>query len=314
MGLKVHLSKGEERTIIGAIGDERLLSETSLAAYSAVEKVLPILKPFKLASREFKQENTVISIGDVSIGGNEIAVMAGPCSVEDMDGLLSVARAVAECGGTFLRGGAFKPRSSPYAFQGLGKEGLEYLAAARDETGLLVITELMDPRDLDLVYKYTDIIQIGARNMSNFSLLREVGKIDKPVLLKRGLSATIKELLMSAEYILDEGNKDVILCERGVRTFETDTRNTLDLSAIPVVRSMSHLPIIVDPSHAVGRADLVPSMSLAAVAAGTDGLLIEVHHNPEEAVCDGAQSLRINDFRDLMVNIKSIAAAVGRGL
>ncbi len=314
MGLKVHLSKGEERTIIGAIGDERILREPSLAAYPAVEKVLPILKPFKLASREFKQENTVISVGDVTIGGGEIAVMAGPCSVENMDGLLSVARAVAESGGAFLRGGAFKPRSSPYAFQGLGKEGLEYLAAAREETGLLVITELMDPRDLDLVYKYADIIQIGARNMSNFSLLREVGKINKPVLLKRGLSATIKELLMSAEYILDEGNKDVILCERGVRTFETYTRNTLDLSAIPVVKSMSHLPIIVDPSHAVGRADLVPSMALAAVAAGADGLLIEVHHNPEEAFCDGPQSLRINEFRDLMDNIKSVAAALGRGL
>ncbi|GBE15836.1 phospho-2-dehydro-3-deoxyheptonate aldolase [bacterium BMS3Abin14] len=311
-GLKVHLSMGEERTIIGAIGDERILREASLAAYPAVEKILPILKPFKLASRDFQNENSVIRVRGVAVGGKKIQIMAGPCSVEDRDGLLTVARAVKEAGGTFLRGGAFKPRSSPYSFQGLGEEGLKYLAEASRETGLAVVTELMDPRDADLVYRYADLIQIGARNMSNFSLLKEVGKFDKPVLLKRGLSATVKEFLMSAEYILDQGNMDVILCERGVRTFETETRNTLDLSAVPLVKSMSHLPIIVDPSHAVGRTDLVPPMSLAAVAAGADGLIIEVHQNPEEALCDGTQSLRLTEFADLMVRMGEIARVVGR--
>ncbi|NOY85946.1 MAG: 3-deoxy-7-phosphoheptulonate synthase [Deltaproteobacteria bacterium] len=311
-GLKVHLSRGEERTIIGAIGDERILREASLAAYPAVEKILPILKPFKLASRDFQNENSIIRVRGTAVGGEKIQIMAGPCSVEDHDGLLTVARAVKEAGGTFLRGGAFKPRSSPYSFQGLGEEGLKYLAEASRETGLLVVTELMDPRDADLVYRYADLIQIGARNMSNFSLLKEVGRFDKPVLLKRGLSATVKEFLMSAEYILDQGNMDVILCERGVRTFETETRNTLDLSAVPLIKSMSHLPIIVDPSHAVGRADLVPPMSLAAVAAGADGLIIEIHQKPEEALCDGTQSLRLSDFADLMVRIGEIAKVVGR--
>ncbi len=311
-GLKVHLSRGEERTIIGAIGDERILREASLAAYPAVEKILPILKPFKLASRDFQNENSIIRVRGTAVGGEKIQIMAGPCSVEDHDGLLTVARAVKEAGGTFLRGGAFKPRSSPYSFQGLGEEGLKYLAEASRETGLLVVTELMDPRDADLVYRYADLIQIGARNMSNFSLLKEVGRFDKPVLLKRGLSATVKEFLMSAEYILDQGNMDVILCERGVRTFETETRNTLDLSAVPLIKSMSHLPIIVDPSHAVGRADLVPPMSLAAVAAGADGLIIEIHQNPEEALCDGNQSLRLSDFADLMVRIGEIAKVMGR--
>ncbi len=314
MGLKIHLSRGEERTIIGAIGDERVLREASLAAYPAVEKVLPILKPFKLASRDFQRGNTVIEIGDVKIGSEGIIVMAGPCSVEDLDSLLTVAAMVKEQGGTFLRGGAFKPRSSPYSFQGLGEEGLKFLGKAKEKTGLLIITELMDPRDAELVYKYADVIQIGARNMSNFSLLKEVGKFDKPVLLKRGLSATVKELLMSAEYILDEGNSEVILCERGVRTFETETRNTLDLSAIPLIKSMSHLPVIVDPSHAVGRADLVPPMALAAVAAGADGLLIEVHQNPAEALCDGPQSLDLDAFRDLMVKLKAISNVLGRDL
>ena len=314
MGLKVHLSRGEERTIIGAIGDERILREASLAAYPAVEKVLPILKPFKLASRDFKRNDTVIEIGNVRVGGKGLTVMAGPCSVEDQDSLLSVAKLVKELGGTFLRGGAFKPRSSPYSFQGLGEEGLEFLARAREETGLLIITELMDPRDAELVYNYADVIQIGARNMSNFSLLKEVGKFDKPVLLKRGLSATVKELLMSAEYILDVGNSEVILCERGIRTFETETRNTLDLSAIPLIKSMSHLPVIVDPSHAVGRADLVPPMALAAVAAGADGLLIEVHQNPAEALCDGPQSLDPGGFRELMGKVRSIAGVLGRDL
>ncbi len=313
-GLRVHISKGEERTIIGAIGDERILREASLAAYPAVEKVLPILKPFKLASRDFQKENSVIDVQGLTLGGKEVRVMAGPCSVEDREGLLTVARAAKAAGASFLRGGAFKPRSSPYAFQGLGEEGLVYLSEARDETGLLIVTELMDPRDAELVYRYADIIQIGARNMSNFTLLKEVGKFDKPILLKRGLSATVKELLMSAEYILDQGNRNVILCERGVRTFETETRNTLDLSAVPLVKSMSHLPIVVDPSHAVGRSDLVAPMSLAAVAAGADGLIIEIHQNPEEALCDGPQSLRLSEFADLMKRLGAVIQVMGREL
>jgi 3-deoxy-7-phosphoheptulonate synthase len=314
LGLKVHISQGEERTIIGAIGDERVLRENALAAYPAVEKILPILKPYKLASRDFQKENSKIKVGEVTIGGSEVVTMAGPCSVEDTEGLVKVAHAVKAAGGKFLRGGAFKPRSSPYAFQGHGEEGLKMLAEARDETGLLIVTELMDPRNAEMVHKYADVIQIGARNMSNFTLLKEVGKFDKPVVLKRGLSATIKEWLMSAEYILDEGNMNVILCERGVRTFETDTRNTLDLSAVPLVHIQSHLPIIVDPSHGVGRSDLVAPMCLAALAAGTDGLLIEVHQNPEEAWCDGPQSLRIEEFSELMVRLKDLAAALGRSI
>jgi len=313
-GLKVHVSQGEERIIIGAIGDERILREAALAAYPAVEKVLPILKPFKLASRDFHKQDTRVTVGDAVIGGDDVVVIAGPCSVESRDGLLEVARSVKKAGAKLLRGGAFKPRSSPYAFQGLGEEGLRYLAEARDETGLKVVTELMDPRDAELVDRYADMIQIGARNMSNFNLLKEVGKMDKPVLLKRGLSSTVKEWLMSAEYILDEGNMKVILCERGVRTFETETRNTLDLSCIPLVQSMSHLPILVDPSHAVGRSDLVAPMCMAAVAAGTDGLLIEVHENPENALCDGPQSLRLEDFTSLMKAIKVLASALGRQL
>jgi 3-deoxy-7-phosphoheptulonate synthase len=313
-GLKVHISQGEERTIIGAIGDERILREAALGAYPAVEKVLPILKPFKLASRDFHKEDTRVTVGDAVIGSDDVIVIAGPCSVETREGLLEVARSVKKSGAKLLRGGAFKPRSSPYAFQGLGEEGLKYLAEARDETGLKIVTELMDPRDAELVDKYADMIQIGARNMSNFNLLKEVGKMRKPVLLKRGLSSTVKEWLMSAEYILDEGNMEVVLCERGVRTFETDTRNTLDLSCVPLVQSMSHLPIIVDPSHAVGRVDLVPPMSMAAVAAGTDGLLLEVHENPEEALCDGPQSLRLDDFASLMKSLRSLAKALGREL
>jgi 3-deoxy-7-phosphoheptulonate synthase len=314
LGLKVHISQGEERTIIGAIGDERVLREAPLAAYPAVEKILPILKPFKLASRDFKREDSLIRVGDQVIGGQKVSIMAGPCTVESRDGLFTVARAVQQDGGCFLRGGAFKPRSSPYSFQGLGEEGLKYLAEAREETGLMVVTELMDPRDAELVDRYADIIQVGARNMSNFTLLKEVGKLRKPVLLKRGLSATVKEWLMSAEYILDEGNHQVILCERGVRTFETETRNTLDLSAVPLIKGMSHLPVIVDPSHAVGRSDIVPPMCMAALAAGADGLLIEVHQNPEEAFCDGPQSLRLSDFSDLMANLRSIVKVLGRTL
>jgi 3-deoxy-7-phosphoheptulonate synthase len=312
LGLAIHVSKGKERTILGAIGDERVLQEQPLAAFPGVEKVVPILKPYKLASREFHPEDTVIDINGVLIGGRRIQVMAGPCAVENREMLLQVAAEVKEAGVRIVRGGAFKPRTSPYAFQGLGLEGLKYLAEARDKTGLLVVTELMDPRDLEMVGEYTDIIQIGARNMQNFRLLTEVGKQRKPVILKRGLSATIKELLMSAEYIMVQGNHQVILCERGIRTFETATRNTLDLNAVPLLKQLTHLPVIVDPSHGVGKWDLVAPMARAAIAAGADGLIIEVHPNPEEALSDGEQSLKPKVFRDLMTSVRAVAAAVGR--
>ncbi|MFQ5441180.1 MAG: 3-deoxy-7-phosphoheptulonate synthase [Thermodesulfobacteriota bacterium] len=312
-GLAVHISKGKERTIIGAIGDEEKLAAIPLEAMPGVEKAVPILKPYKLVSREFKSEDTVIDIGGgVKIGGKEVVVMAGPCSVESEANLMSVAGEVKLAGASILRGGAFKPRTSPYSFQGLGHEGLKYLAEARKETGLPVISELMDPRDIDLVCEYVDIVQIGARNMQNFMLLKEVGKINKPVLLKRGLSATIKELLMSAEYIAANGNSRIIFCERGIRTFETATRNTLDISAVPVLKEESHLPVIVDPSHAVGRWELVLPASMAAVAVGADGLMIEVHADPENAFSDGAQSLKPSKFALLMDEIKKVAAAVGR--
>jgi len=252
LGLSVHLSKGEERTIIGAIGDESVLQDQPLDIIPGVESVMPILKPYKLVSKEFRKESTVIEFGDVKFGGSKVQVIAGPCSVETKDGLLNVAEKVKSAGVKFLRGGAFKPRTSPYSFQGLGVKGLEYLSQVKKETGLLIVTELMDPRDTEVVYNHADIIQIGARNMQNFRLLTEIGKLDKPVLLKRGLSATIKELLMSAEYIASQGNSNIILCERGIRTFETSTRNTIDIGAIPVLKSETHLPVIVDPSHAAG--------------------------------------------------------------
>lgn len=312
LGLQAHVSKGTERTIIGAIGDEAILQSVPLEAIPGVEKVLPILKPFKLASRDFRKENTVISVGSATIGGVKIAVMAGPCAVENKTLLVEIAKAVKDAGATFIRGGAFKPRTSPYAFQGLEEEGLKYLAEARERTGLPIVTEVMDPRDIDMIAKYADVLQIGARNMQNFRLLKEVGLYKKPVLLKRGISATIKEWLMSAEYIMSGGNHNVILCERGIRTYETATRNTLDLSAIPVLKQMTHLPVIVDPSHAVGKWDLVAPMAKAAVAAGADGLIIEVHSNPEEALCDGEQSLKPKSFKQLMNELKPIAQAVGR--
>lgn len=312
LGLSIHVSKGKERTIIGAIGDERVLQNQPISIFPGVESVLPILSPYKLVSREFKQEDTVIDVDNVKIGGKKIQVMAGPCAVEKLELLIDIAREVKAAGATILRGGAFKPRSSPYSFQGLGKEGLEYLAEAKKKTDLPVVTELMDPRDIDQVLKYADIIQIGARNMQNFKLLKEVGSYDKPVLLKRGLAATIKEFLMSAEYIMSMGNHKVILCERGIRTFESYTRNTLDLSAVPVIKKLSHLPIIVDPSHGVGKWDLVAPMAKAAVAAGADGLMIEVHSNPEEAYSDGEESLRPDQFRKLMADLRRIASAVDR--
>ncbi len=314
-GLQIHMSKGEERTIIGAIGDERVLANKPLEIFPGVEKVMPILQPFKLVSREFKKEDTIIEFENgVKIGGKRIHVMAGPCAVESKELLIQIAEDVKAAGASFIRGGAFKPRTSPYTFQGLGEEGLKYLSEAKKKTGLLVITEVMDPRDIELILPYTDIIQIGTRNMQNFRLLTEVGGYDKPVLLKRGLSATIKEFLMSAEYIMAKGNTKVMLCERGIRTFETYTRNTLDISAIPVIKKLSHLPVIVDPSHGVGKWDLVAPMAKAAVAAGADGLIIEVHPNPEEAFSDGEQSLKPKAFKELMKDLKVIAKAVGREL
>lgn len=312
LGLQAHISKGTERTIIGAIGDEAVLRSLPLEAIPGVENVLPILKPYKLASREFKRENTVIKVGNAEIGGKKIAVMAGPCAVENKTILFLIADEVKKAGANFIRGGAFKPRTSPYTFQGLGEEGLKYLAEARERTGLPVVTEVMDPRDMDAIVKYADVVQIGARNMQNFRLLKEVGEYRKPVLLKRGISATIKEWLMSAEYIMAGGNHNVILCERGIRTYETATRNTLDLSAVPVLKQLTHLPVVVDPSHAVGKWDLVGPMAKAAVAAGADGLIIEVHSNPEEALSDGEQSLKPGVFKQLMDELRPIAKAVGR--
>ncbi len=313
-GLAVHISKGKERTIIGAIGDEDALSRIPLITIPGVENVMPIMKPYKLVSREFRKEGTVVDVCGVKMGEATLQVIAGPCSVENMDSLIETAKQVKASGARILRGGAFKPRTSPYDFQGLGMEGLKYLAEARKATGLPIISELMDPRDTELLCEYVDIIQIGARNMQNFRLLTEAGKTKKPVLLKRGLSATLKEFLMSAEYIAAQGNGNIILCERGIRTFETATRNTLDLSAVPVLKEETHLPVFVDPSHAVGRWALVAPLSLAAVAVGADGLMIEVHHDPENALCDGAQSLKPNKFDALMKDIKKVALAVGRGV
>src|SRR5208337_2649757 len=294
------------------IGDEAVLQSMPLEAIPGVEKVLPILKPFKLASWEFRREKTIITVRGQEIGGKRIAVMAGPCAVENKTLLIEIAKEVKSSGANFLRGGAFKPRTSPYAFQGLEEEGLKYLAEARERVGLPIVTEVMDPRDIAMIARYADVLQIGARNMQNFRLLKEVGLCKKPVLLKRGISATIKEWLMSAEYIMSGGNHEVILCERGIRTYETATRNTLDLSAVPVLKQMTHLPVIVDPSHAVGKWDLVAPMAKAAIAAGADALMIEVHTNPEEAFSDGEQSLRPDFFAKLMQELKAVAQAVGR--
>lgn len=313
-GFQVHLSQGEARTIIGVIGEntKTKLPGMALEAYSGVEKVIPILQPFKLASRDFKPEDTVIKIGDITIGGKQIHIAAGPCAVESKEQLLETAYAVKEAGATILRGGAYKPRTSPYSFQGLEEKGLELLAEAREETGLLIITEATDIANLQLVAKYADIIQIGARNMQNFQLLKAAGRLKKPVLLKRGLSATIEEWILAAEYIMCEGNYQVILCERGIRTFETYTRNTLDLSSVPAVKELSHLPIFVDPSHGTGKWSLVPAMSKAALAAGADGLLIEVHPRPSEALSDGPQSLTGENFKTLMQELKNMAKLLQR--
>ena len=314
-GLKANISKGTERTIVGVIGDTSKVTEEEENAFRlmpGVEDVMRILKPYKLASRDFRAEDTTIEVMGRVIGGKKIQVIAGPCAIENKTMLINIAEKVKGAGASFIRGGAFKPRTSPYSFQGLGEEGLKYLSEVRKKTGLPVVTELMDPRDIGLISRYADIIQIGARNMQNFRLLLEVGTCDKPVLLKRGLSATVKEWLMAAEYIMSKGNQNIILCERGIRTFETATRNTLDLSAVPLLKELSHLPVIVDPSHAVGKLSLVAPMAKAAVAAGADGLLIEVHTNPEEALSDGEQSLKPDEFYKLMEELRPIAAAVGR--
>ncbi|MCS7016217.1 MAG: 3-deoxy-7-phosphoheptulonate synthase [Gemmatales bacterium] len=311
-GLRPHVSRGEHRTIVGVIGDEQKLQAQPLAALPGVEQVLPILKPFKLASREFKKSDTVIQVGRVRIGGGSLAMIAGPCAVENYEILDTIAAAVKAAGANILRGGAFKPRTSPYSFQGLGEVGLRILHDIGQKYDMPVVTEVMDPRQVELVNRYADMFQIGARNMQNFDLLREVGRTQKPVLLKRGMSATVKDLLLSAEYILSEGNQQVVLCERGVRTFEDSTRNTLDLSAVPNVKGQSHLPIIVDPSHATGRPDLIPSMARAAVAAGADGVHIEVHCAPEKALSDGPQALLPSQYAELMRELRRLAELLGK--
>jgi 3-deoxy-7-phosphoheptulonate synthase len=312
-GLHTHLSRGERRTIIGCIGDEAKLQEVPLRSLAGVEQVLPVLKPYKLASKEFSAQNTIVRVGaNASIGSDVLTVIAGPCSVENRTMLHETAHAVQAAGATILRGGAFKPRSSPYSFQGLGKQALELLAEVRAETGLPVVTEVLDTRDVDIVAEHADMMQVGARNMQNFALLSELGRVQRPVLLKRGLSATITELLMSAEYIMAHGNHQVVLCERGIRTYERATRNTLDVSAIPVLKRETHLPVIVDPSHAGGDSELVAPLAFAAVAAGADGLIIEVHPDPESALSDGDQSLNPSAFNAVMDRLGAFAAAAGK--
>jgi len=314
MGHEVHTIRGERRIVLGVIGDAKNLASVPFYAFDGVEEVIRVEKPYKLASKEFKSSTTTVKIKDVVIGGKEVVVMAGPCVVENEKQIFETAQQVKAAGAKILRGGAFKPRTSPYSFQGLEEEGLKLLAQAREETGLLVVTEVMSVNQIELVGKYADIFQVGARNMQNFVLLKELGKIKKPVLLKRGMSATLEELLLSAEYILSQGNHEVILCERGIRTFENYTRNTLDLSAIPAIKELSHLPVIVDPSHATGRWRLVTPMAKAAVAVGADGLLIEVHPDPKSSLSDGAQTLRIDTFAQLMKELNPIVQAVGREL
>ncbi len=315
LGYKVHLSRGEARTIIGIIGaDEHLLQPMSFEAMDGVEKTMRVMQPFKVASRDFSQENTVIDVGGVKIGGPQVVVMAGPCSVESREMLLETAHAVKEAGATILRGGAFKPRSSPYSFQGLGEEGLRYLAEAREQTGLPVITEVMTPEDIEIIGDYADILQVGARNTQNYVLLRALGKQNKPVFLKRGMSSTIQELLMSAEYILSGGNMHVMVCERGIRTFEPLTRFTFDVNAIPVIKELSHLPVVADPAHGTGKWSLVAPVAMAAVAAGADAIMVEVHPDPTVAWSDGAQSLTPARFAEMMKVLAPVAQAVGRTL
>ena len=316
-GMRTHLIRGQQRTVIGCIGDDARLAEVALLSMPGVETVTPVLKPYKLASREFSSGNSIIEIGDrghCSIGGRRLTVIAGPCSVEGPEMLLESARGVQRAGAAMLRGGAFKPRTSPYSFQGLGAAALEMLSEVRRQTGMPVVTEVLDTRHVELIAEHVDVIQVGARNMQNFALLSEVGRVQRPVLLKRGLSATVQELLMAAEYIMSQGNREVILCERGIRTFETATRNTLDVAAVAVLKRETHLPVIVDPSHAAGNASLVKPLAFAAIAAGADGLMVEVHPHPESALSDGDQSLSIPAFDILMQELQPFAAAVARPL
>lgn len=313
-GFDVHLSRGVARTVIGAVGDKRLAATLAIEAMDGVDRVVPILQPYKQVSREFKPDDTVVRVRDVEIGGSEVVVIAGPCAVEGHDQLLAAARIVRAAGARMLRGGAFKPRTSPYSFQGLEEEGLRILAEARAETGLPIVTEVIDPRHVEVVAEYADVLQIGARNMQNFQLLREVGRTDKPVLLKRGMSATVEEWFMAAEYIVAGGNRQVILCERGIRTFETATRNTLDVAAVPLAKHHTHLPVLADPSHAAGKWRWVPALARAAIAAGADGLIVEVHPKPEEALSDGPQSLNPERFAALMAEVDAVARVLGRSV
>jgi 3-deoxy-7-phosphoheptulonate synthase len=314
IGLKSELSRGEERTLVGVIGGNAYAYKDAFSHLGGIHEIIPITKPFKLASREFRRQDTIVDVGGVKIGGDEVVIMAGPCSVEGEEMLLDTARHVAAQGARLLRGGAFKPRTSPYSFQGLGESALKMMAAARDETGLKVVTEVIAPADVEMVARYADILQLGTRNMQNYALLQEAGRSGKPVLLKRGMSSTIEEWLLAAEYILSQGNRNVILCERGIRTFETSTRFTLDLNAVPLVRELSHLPIIVDPSQATGRWTLVGPMSLAAVAAGAHGLIIEVHPHPSQALSDGAQSLDFENFDHLMADLRRLLGSMQKQL
>ncbi len=317
MGFSAHISKGSERTVVGVVGSvdkDKLKSDpvAFLKTDNAVDRVYAVSKPYKLAARESQRENTIVNVKGIEVGGDNFTIIAGPCSVESREQMMTTAKGVKQCSAKMLRGGAFKPRTSPYTFQGMGEDGLKLMKEASEATNMPIVTEVMNPKDLDVVLKYADVLQIGARNVQNFSLLRLVGQTDKPILLKRGMSTTIQEFLMSAEYVMSEGNADVILCERGIRTFETATRSTLDISAIPVLKKETHLPILIDPSHAAGVKDYVPALSKAAVAAGADGLLIEVHYKPEIAVSDAAQQLNIEEFCELSKDIKKLAEVVGK--
>lgn len=314
MGYKPHPTRGADRTIIGVVDARQGADFSQIEGAPGVEQVVPITKAYKMVSREFHPQNTIVNVNGIAVGGDHFVVMAGPCAVEDRDQVMTAARAVRDAGASILRGGAFKPRTSPYSFQGLGEEGLRILLAAKRETGLPVVTEVISPELVPMVSEYADILQIGARNMQNYALLEAVGKIRKPVLLKRGMMSTVEELLMAAEYVLSNGNQQVILCERGIRTFENSTRNTLDISAVPVIKRNSHLPIIVDPSHAAGHTEFVIPLALAAVAAGADGIIVEVHPCPDKAWCDGVQSLTLEMFEEMMEKVRAVADAMGRSL
>ena len=314
IGAEAHVSEGQIRTIIGAVGDRAVIQQLPWEAFPGVERAVPVLKPYKFVSRDFHPDDSVVEVGGVPVGAGPVVVIAGPCAVENRDQLFTTAAAVQKAGARILRGDAFKPRTSPYAFQGLGEKGLQLLAEARDELGMPFVAEVLDPRDVELVSAYADLVRIGARNMANFTLLAEVGRQPKPVMLKRGFTATIDEWLNAAEYVYKEGNHQVILCERGIRTFEQQTRNTLDISAVPVVEALSHLPVIVDPSHSAGRSALVPALTRAAVAAGADGVMIDVHPTPETAQVDGGQALLPDQFAELMDQVRAVAAAVGRSV